>query len=34
MRPYDTDKFARADDFGFLPEPWGVALIAAQKEKG
>ena len=28
MRPYDTDKFAGADDFGFLPELWEVALIA------
>ena len=31
MRPDDTDKFAGADDFGFLPEFWEMALIAGDQ---
>jgi hypothetical protein len=31
MGPDDTDKFAGADDFGFLPELWEVALIAGDQ---
>ncbi len=31
MRPDDTDKFAAADDFGFLPELWKMALIAGDQ---
>ncbi len=31
MRPHDADKFAGADDFGFLPELWEMALIAGDQ---
>jgi hypothetical protein len=31
MRPDDADQFAGADDFGFLPELWKVALIAGDQ---
>src|SRR3989442_5483287 len=31
MRPDDADKFAGADDFGFLPEFWEMALIAGDQ---
>ena len=31
MRPDDADKFAGADDFGFLPELWEMALIAGDQ---
>ena len=31
MRPDDTDQFAGADDFGFLPEFWEMALIAGDQ---
>src|SRR5229473_3669324 len=31
MRPDDADEFAGADDFGFLPELWEVALIAGNQ---
>src|SRR5712671_2712449 len=31
MGPDDADKFAGADDFGFLPELWEMALIAGDQ---
>jgi len=31
MRPDDADKFARVDDFGFLPELWEMALSAGDQ---
>ena len=31
MGPDDADKFAGVDDFGFLPEPWEMALIAGDQ---
>ncbi len=31
MRPDNADQFAGADDFGFLPELWEMALIAGDQ---
>ena len=34
VRSYDTQKFARADDLGILPEPAEMALVAMRKSIG
>ena len=34
MRSYQRDEFAGSNDFGLLPEPWEMALVARHKIVG